>query len=99
MTPLRKGKPEEILFTLDRPHIGFAFASTPEESESCLLMRVPITGKITDMIARQEVSQATIPDETKIVTTYYDSVLAVVRKETKPIKNRRAEQAADGNRH
>jgi hypothetical protein len=96
MTALRKGEPEEILFTLSRPRIGFAFASTPEENESCLLMRVPATGKITDMIARQEVSQASIPDETKIVTTYYDSSLAVVREETKPIKNRRTERAGTG---
>ena len=96
MTPLRKGEPEEILFTLDRPRLGFAFASTPEENESCLLMRVPTTGRITDMIARQEVSQATIPDETRIVTTYYDSSLAVVREETKSIKNPRAEQGGIG---
>jgi hypothetical protein len=94
MPPLRKGEPEEILFTLDCPRIGFAFASSPEENESCLLMRVPTTGKIIDMIARQEVSQTAISDETKIVTTCYDSSLAVVREETKPIKNRRAEQAA-----
>ena len=54
---------------------------------------VPTTGKITDMIARQEVSQVAIPDESKIVTTFYDSSLAVVREEAKPIKNRRAERA------
>ena len=59
-------------------------------------MRVPTTGKIADMIARQEVSQATIPDETKIVTTYYDSSLAVVREEIKPIRNRRSEHAGAG---
>jgi hypothetical protein len=89
MPPLRKGESEEILFTIDCPRIGFAFATTPEENESCLLMRVPTTGKITDMIARQEVFQVTFPDETKIVTTYYDSSLVVVREEAKPIKNRR----------
>ena len=96
MTPLRKGEKEKTLFTLGRPRIGFAFASTPGENESCLLMRVPNTGKITDMIARQEVSQVTIRDETQIDTTYYDSSLAMVREETKPIKNQRAEQGAAG---
>ncbi|WP_200273797.1 hypothetical protein [Luteolibacter pohnpeiensis] len=97
MLPLRKGESEELLFSLGRPRIGFALASTPEESGSCLLMRFPTTSSITDMIARQEVSQVSIPDDTKIVTTFYDSSLAVIREETKPIKNRKAEQAAGVN--
>ncbi len=96
MTPLRKGEPEELLFTLGRPRMGFAFASTAEETGSCLLMRIPATGKIANMIARQEVSQVTVPDETRMVTTYYNSSLSVVREDAKPIKNRRAEQDGSG---
>ena len=94
MAPLRTGEREELLFTLSRPRIGFAFASTPTEDESCLLMRVPATQRITDMIARQEVSQVTIPDKTKIVTTFYDSTLTVIREEAIPVKNRKTEQGA-----
>jgi hypothetical protein len=96
MTPLRTSEPEKVVCKLGPPHVGFAFAYAPEENLSCLLIRLPTTGKIADLIARQDVTQVTIPDETRILTTFYDSSLAVVREEAKPIKNRRAEQGVDG---
>jgi hypothetical protein len=93
MTPLTNGDPEVSLFMIDRPRMGYAFASSPEKKGSCLLVRVPATPKITHMVAKQEVSQVTIPDKTSILTTFYDSSLAVVRLESKPIKKPEAEQA------
>ena len=86
MTPLRKTEPEEILFTLASPRIGYAIASTPQQNDSCLLVRIPTSRNLADMINRQEVTQTTIPDDTKIVTAYYDSSIALLREEAKPIK-------------
>jgi hypothetical protein len=91
MFRLRGDDPEQIVCTLGRPQVGFAIASTSEEDRSYLLLRLPAHRKIADLIARQEVRRATISDETILTTTFYDSSLAVIRKETKPIKKPRAE--------
>jgi len=94
---LLKGEQEKLLFVCDRPRVGFAIASKFEKDESCLLMRVPPIGKVANTIAVQEVSRISMPDDTKIVTTYYDAPLTVLREEIKTIKNRGVEQAASPN--
>lgn len=93
MTPLRKTDPEVLLFTLQRPRIGFVIASAPDEDQAHVLVRLPATGKRADLFARQNVTQVTIPEESLMVTTFYDSSLARLREETKPIKPRKEEQA------
>jgi hypothetical protein len=93
MFRFREDDPEELVFTLGRPRVGFAIASSSEDARWYLLLRLPAHGKIADLIAHQEVRRATISDETILTTTFYDSSLAVIRKETKPIKKPRAEQA------
>ena len=94
MTPLRNSEPEKIVATLGRPRIGFAVASTPGEDESCMLVRLPATGKIKDLFAGQDVTKVNMPDETSLVTTFYDAELAEVRREAKLLNNRAAEQDA-----
>lgn len=47
MKPLRDSEPEKIIFTVKRPRLGFAFAYTPNETESCLLVRALSTNQET----------------------------------------------------
>jgi len=91
MTPLRKGDPEKILFKIDQPRAGFAFATT-EEDQSTLLTRIPNSGEVADLIANQEVMNVTIHDDAMMVTTFYDSFLSVISEETKTLKKRDSEQ-------
>jgi len=95
MSPLRLNEPEVFLFTIDQPRAGFAFART-DDGESSFLRRVNITGDVADLLSKQEVRSALIPDDTKLVTTFYDSSLTVLREEVKPLKKSKAEQGGGG---
>ncbi|NWK54258.1 hypothetical protein HW115_01440 [Verrucomicrobiaceae bacterium N1E253] len=98
ITPFRKGDPEEIVFTIDQPRIGFSFATIMEEDKSYLLMRVPVSDDIEDMISHQDVMQVSMSDEDTLVTTFYNSEHVEIREEVKSLKNKKAEQdvAPDG---
>jgi hypothetical protein len=81
--PLRPDDPEELIFTLKKPRLAFAFASGLEDDESAVLPRLPLMEEKATIIAKQEVLQTFLPDEATIVSTFYNEDHKIIRKETK----------------
>lgn len=89
MAPLWEDETEEASYRASPGLWITRFYGFDEEDEkSTWIWKRPQLGNIRRTIQDQEISQTTIPEETTMVTTYYNSRFEKLRQEEKTIKPR-----------
>ena len=86
MTPLRASEAETLSFKAT-PHLWITrFHDFSEDDSSIWQIKRPRMGTVRKVIDEQEISLTTIPDESSMVTTYYNSRMEKLRETTKAIR-------------
>lgn len=86
MAPFRFDSPEKVSFTAT-PRLWFTHFHLDGAGTSSWHKKRPRIGRLRTLIEDQEISFTTLPNETTMVTTYYNSEMEEIRKESKAIKH------------